>query len=82
MVKAGKVIVARDNYSYKKYQRELTKKKKKEEKLLKKLNKKTAKDGEGIEVALDGQGPAIVETNPQIPTGTAGSAAAGPGQAG
>ena len=32
--------MARDNYSYKKYQRELTKKKKKEEKLQKKLDKK------------------------------------------
>lgn len=32
--------MARDNYSYKKYQRELTKKKKKEEKLQRKLDKK------------------------------------------
>ena len=34
--------MARDNYSYKKYQRELTKKKKKEAKLQKKLDKKNA----------------------------------------
>ena len=32
--------LARDNYSYKKYQRELTKKKKKEEKMQRKLDKK------------------------------------------
>ena len=32
--------MARDNYSYKKYQRELTKKKKKEEKIQRKLDKK------------------------------------------
>jgi hypothetical protein len=34
--------LARDNYSYKKYQRELAKKKKKEEKLQRKLDKKNA----------------------------------------
>jgi len=34
--------VARDNYSYKKYQRELAQKKKKEEKLQSKLAKKNA----------------------------------------
>jgi hypothetical protein len=38
--------LARDNYSYQKYQRELAKKKKKEEKMLRKLNKKKAQDGE------------------------------------
>ena len=35
-------MLARDNYSYKKYQRELTKKKKKEEKMQRKLDKKNA----------------------------------------
>jgi len=40
-------VLARDNYSYKKYQRELAQKKKREEKLQKKLAKKAAKtDGE------------------------------------
>ena len=34
--------MARDNYSYKKYQRELAKKKKKEEKIQRKLDKKNA----------------------------------------
>ena len=37
--------MARDNYSYKKYQRELTKKKKKEEKLQRKLDKKNQVNG-------------------------------------
>lgn len=37
--------LARDNYSYQKYRRELAKKKKKEEKLQRKLDKK--KDGSG-----------------------------------
>lgn len=35
--------MVRDNYSYKKYARELAKKKKKEEKLQRKLDKKNAK---------------------------------------
>ena len=35
-------VLARDNYSYKKYARELAKKKKKEEKLQRKLDKKNA----------------------------------------
>ena len=35
-------LLARDNYSYKKYARELAKKKKKEEKLQRKLDKKNA----------------------------------------
>ena len=39
--------MARDNYSYKKYQRELTKKKKKEEKIQRKLDKKNAQLKEG-----------------------------------
>ncbi len=34
--------MARDNYSYKKYQKELVRKKKNEEKRLSKLNKKNA----------------------------------------
>ncbi len=38
--------MARDNYSYKKYARELAKKKKKEEKLQRKLDKKNAGSGE------------------------------------
>jgi hypothetical protein len=33
-------MLARDNYSYRKYQRELAKKKKKEEKMQRKLDKK------------------------------------------
>ena len=41
--------MARDNYSYKKYQRELTKKKKKEEKIQRKLDKKNAQLKEGTE---------------------------------
>ncbi|MDP3791335.1 MAG: hypothetical protein Q8R38_04760 [Candidatus Omnitrophota bacterium] len=38
--------MARDNYSYKKYQRELAKKKKREEKEQKKLEKKNAQSKE------------------------------------
>ena len=38
--------MARDNYSYKKYVRELVKKKKKEEKLQRKLDKKNARSVE------------------------------------
>ena len=38
--------MARDNYSYKKYARELAKKKKREEKLQRKLDKKNTKLGE------------------------------------
>jgi len=38
--------LARDNYSYKKYARELAKKKKKEEKLQRKLDKKNVKSDE------------------------------------
>jgi len=34
-------MLARDNYSYKKYQKELAKKKKREEKIQRKLDKKT-----------------------------------------
>lgn len=43
------VPVARDNYSYKKYQRELAKKKKKEEKIQRKLDKKNRPAGQGAE---------------------------------
>ena len=39
-------MLARDNYSYKKYARELAKKKKKEEKLQRKLDKKNAESAE------------------------------------
>ena len=38
--------MARDNYSYKKYQRELAKKKKKEEKIQRKLDKKNIQNKE------------------------------------
>ena len=38
--------MARDNYSYQKYRRELTKKKKKEEKMQRKLDKKNKQPGE------------------------------------
>ena len=38
--------MARDNYSYKKYARELAKKKKKEEKLQRKLDKKNVRSDE------------------------------------
>lgn len=39
--------MARDNYSYQKYRRELAKKKKKEEKMQRKLDKKNEKPEEG-----------------------------------
>jgi hypothetical protein len=49
--------LARDNYSYKKYARELAKKKKKEEKLQRKLDKKNAKpEGESGEAANNDTG--------------------------
>ena len=49
--------MARDNYSYKKYARELAKKKKKEEKLQRKLDKKNAKpEGESGEVSSEETG--------------------------
>lgn len=41
--------MARDNYSYKKYARELAKKKKREEKLQRKLDKKNAGSDENPE---------------------------------
>lgn len=45
--------MARDNYSYQKYKRELAKKKKKEEKMQRKLDKKNAKSGEGPDQVAD-----------------------------
>jgi hypothetical protein len=41
--------LARDNYSYQRYQRDLAKKKKKEEKMLRKLNKKKDQDSQPAE---------------------------------
>ena len=49
--------LARDNYSYKKYARELAKKKKKEEKLQRKLDKKNAKPEGAPEIAPGGEAP-------------------------
>lgn len=46
--------MARDNYSYQRYQKELAKKKKKEEKMLRKLNNKKAKAAEGLAEPSDG----------------------------
>lgn len=47
--------MARDNYSYKKYQRELAKKKKREEKLQRKLDKKAALlTGDSVQVPGEG----------------------------
>jgi len=51
-------ILARDNYSYKKYARELAKKKKKEEKLQRKLDKKNVKSDENPE-QIPGEGPDV-----------------------
>jgi len=41
-------VLARDNYSYQKYRRELAKKKKKEEKMQRKLDKKNTQPNEGL----------------------------------
>ena len=46
--------MARDNYSYKKYQRELAKKKKKEEKMQRKLDKKNAPPEGNVEQPSSG----------------------------
>ena len=46
--------MARDNYSYQKYRRELAKKKKKEEKMQRKLDKKNAQAPEGAEQVSQG----------------------------
>ena len=54
--------MARDNYSYKKYQRELSKKKKKEEKLQRKLDKKNQVDGNPDQVSGESAIP-----NPEAP---------------
>lgn len=53
--------MARDNYSYRKYQRELAKKKKKEEKLQRKLDKKSQKLQEDSGQAVSGDVPASPE---------------------
>ena len=45
--------MARDNYSFQKYQRELKKKKKKEEKVQRKLDKKNAATTEGQVPGVD-----------------------------
>lgn len=55
--------MARDNYSYKKYQRELAKKKKKEEKELRRLNKKKIQAGEDTTL-VPGQG--VVNGSPNV----------------
>jgi len=44
-------MLARDNYSYQKYRRELAKKKKREEKMQRKLDKKNAAPKDGAEQA-------------------------------
>jgi hypothetical protein len=54
--------MARDNYSYKKYARELAKKKKKEDKLQRKLDKKNAVPGESPEQAAEAE----TGTNPAL----------------
>ena len=54
--------MARDNYSYNKYKRELAKKKKKEEKLQRKLDKKNQASGAQDQVS---GGPAM--PNPEAP---------------
>ncbi len=46
--------MARDNYSYQRYQKELAEKKKKEEKLLRKLNAKKARE-EGSSVPVSNE---------------------------
>ena len=47
--------MARDNYSYKKYQRELAKKKKREEKIQRKLDKKNAELKENPQTTVLGE---------------------------
>ena len=51
-------VLARDNYSYKKYQKELANKKKKEEKNQRKLDKKNMQAKTEPEKAPDGDVPA------------------------
>jgi hypothetical protein len=55
VLKSREGVLARDNYSYKKYARELAKKKKREEKLQRKLDKKTAGSGEKQGEASSGE---------------------------
>lgn len=47
-------MLARDNYSYQKYRRELAKKKKKEEKMQRKLDKKNTQPKDGAEQVSNG----------------------------
>jgi len=47
--------LARDNYSYKKYQRELAKKKKREEKIQRKLDKKNEQLKENSRTTVPGE---------------------------
>lgn len=54
--------MARDNYSYKKYIRELNKKKKKEEKMQRKLDKKNAGPETDV-IALPQETPTPPETS-------------------
>ncbi len=49
--------MARDNYSYKKYQKELARKKKAEEKKQRKLERKTAESVAGLEASSLDAGP-------------------------
>jgi hypothetical protein len=49
--------LARDNYSYKKYQKELARKKKQEEKKQNRLAKKSAQAQEGALPSLPSDGP-------------------------
>jgi len=51
--------LARDNYSYQRYQKELAKKKKKEEKMLRRLNNKKARDGESSAQVSNEDAPLI-----------------------
>ena len=52
-------MLARDNYSFKKYQKELANKKKKEEKNQRKLEKKNSQDKTEPEKAPDGETPVV-----------------------
>ena len=56
--------MARDNYSYNKYKRELAKKKKKEEKLQRKLDKKNKSPEETPAQPPDEAGAVIMERSP------------------
>lgn len=72
--------MARDNYSYQKYQRELAKKKKKEEKLAKKLNKRLVKEGEEAGGVVESEGQGASGQPPVTPGEPAGPVDPGPGQ--